>query len=66
MWSTIFKFRVFAARTIAPVLALTGYRFSQDYRQGKTLWHRAVYSICLTFTANIKADELAYFLTFKN
>lgn len=44
------------ARLIAPVLRLTGYRFSKRFRHGDTLWHRAVYAVVSTVEANLRAD----------
>ena len=37
---------------IAPVLKLTGFRFSKDYRWGTKRIHRAVYAIVNTTRAN--------------
>jgi hypothetical protein len=46
------------ALAISPVLALTGYRFSKDYRWGTTHYHRIVYAIINTPRANIAAYKL--------
>ena len=43
------------ANLIYPVLKITGFRFSKDYRWGVTAWHRAVYKYVNTIQANIKA-----------
>jgi hypothetical protein len=47
--------RTLAAFVIAPVLKLTGFRFSKDYRWGTTLRHRMVYALVDTVSANLKA-----------
>ena len=44
------------AKLLVPVLRWTGFRFSKDYRQGTTRFHRAVYAIVNTVGANIAAD----------
>jgi len=43
------------ATIIAPVLRLTGFRFSKDYRWGTTRYHRMVYAVINTVGANLKA-----------
>lgn len=43
------------AAVIAPVLKLTGFRFSKDYRWGTTRFHRVVYALCNTVGANLRA-----------
>ncbi len=40
------------AYLIAPVLMLTGFRFSKDYRRGTTRTYRIVYALVNTITAN--------------
>ena len=45
------------AKLIAPLLAITGFRFSKDYRQGKTKFHALVYRIVSTPEANACADK---------
>lgn len=45
------------AKMIAPVLRLTGFRFSKDYRWGTTAYHRVVYAIVSTPMANLMADR---------
>lgn len=47
--------RRFNATLLVPVLKLTGFRFSKDYRHGSTRFHRVVYSAVDTVYANIKA-----------
>ncbi len=49
--------RNIAAHLIAPVMRLTGFRFSKDYRWGKTFFHRAVYAMVSTVGANYLADS---------
>ena len=48
--------RTITATLIAPVLHLTGFRFSKDYRHETTRFHAAVYAVISTPIANIKAD----------
>lgn len=50
--------RTFTAAVISPVLAITGFRFSKDYRWGTTPFHRAVYAVVSTVAANYFADDL--------
>ncbi len=49
----------FIAHLIAPALAATGFRFSKDYRWGTTSFHRAVYGLVDTISANRSADRIA-------
>jgi hypothetical protein len=44
--------RDFTAALIVPVLKVTGFRFSKDYRWGTTKFHRAVYALTNTVAAN--------------
>jgi hypothetical protein len=44
------------AKLISPVLRVTGYRFSKDYRHGITWFHRIVYRCVDTVHANIQAE----------
>jgi len=44
--------RTATAYLIAPVLMLTGFRFSKDYRWGVSRFHRAVYAMVNTVAAN--------------
>lgn len=50
--------RTATAYLIAPALAVTGFRFSKDYRWGTTFWHRAVYACVNTIVANLSADVI--------
>lgn len=50
--------RTFTAAVISPILAITGFRFSKDYRWGTTPFHRAVYTVVSTVSANIFAENL--------
>lgn len=43
------------AALLTPVLKLTGFRFSKDYRWGVTRFHALVYFCVDTVGANIKA-----------
>jgi hypothetical protein len=45
------------ARLIAPVLRLSGFRFSKAYRNGETRFHRVVYSCVNVVAANIAAED---------
>ena len=47
--------RVFIGKIIAPVMKVTGFRFSKDYRWGTTLFHRVVYKLVDTIGANMAA-----------
>ena len=49
------KMRTFNAALIAPILRLTGFRFSKHYRWGTTRFHRIVYALVSTVEANILA-----------
>ena len=40
------------ARILAPVMKLTGFKFTKAYRHGDTLFHSIVYSIVDTVEAN--------------
>ena len=44
--------RITTAYAISPVLMLTGFRFSKDYRWGVSRFHRAVYAAVDTVAAN--------------
>lgn len=48
-------FRTVNAKILAPVLRLTGFRFSKDYRWGTSAKHRIVYALVDVVTANIQA-----------
>ena len=51
--------RRIAAHLITPILALTGFRFSKDYRHGTTFFKHLVYCFVDTVTANIDADKFS-------
>jgi len=44
--------RTINARLLSPILKLTGFRFSKDYRQCSTIRHRLVYMVVDTVKAN--------------
>ena len=44
--------RTFTAYLIATVLKITGFRFGKAYRHGASAYHRAVYALVNTVTAN--------------
>lgn len=44
------------ASLLAPILRLTGFRFSKDYRWGTTRWHAFVYRHVNTVSANLQAE----------
>lgn len=48
--------RTLAAKAITPILRLTGFRFSKDYRNGTTRKHRIVYALVDVVAANIAAE----------
>lgn len=47
--------RQITASIIVPLMKLTGFRFTKDYRHGATLFHRVVYFTVDTVGANHKA-----------
>ena len=49
------RLRMMNAAMVSPILRLTGYRFSKNFRRGVTRWHRAVYACVDTVQANIWA-----------
>ena len=49
--------RQFNALWLAPILRVTGFRFSKLYRWGATPAHRIVYMLVDTVKANIRADH---------
>lgn len=55
MENIYYNLRIATAYMIAPILRMTGFRFSKDYRHGATAFHRAVYAVISTPTANILA-----------
>jgi hypothetical protein len=48
--------RNFNARLLAPILRMTGYRFSKHFRWGTNFGHRITYRLVSTVMANIYAD----------
>ena len=44
---------------VAPIMAITGYRFGKEYRGGVTAWKRIVWAVCSTVTANYAADRIS-------
>ena len=40
---------------LVPVMKVTGFRFSKNYRWGTTLYHRIIYAMIDTVGANIRA-----------
>ncbi len=50
--------RYLLAQAISPILYVTGFRFSKAYRNGATVYHRAIYALVSTVAANIAADNL--------
>ena len=47
--------RTLTAIILAPIMKLTGFRFSKDYRRGTTAWHIFVYQYVDTVGANLRA-----------
>lgn len=45
------------AKLLVPVMKLSGFRFSKDYRWGVTPFHRAVYACLDVVSANLAADK---------
>lgn len=50
-----YKITKLMAYAVAPLLWLTGFRFSKDYRHGTTRFHRGVYACVDTVKANLIA-----------
>ena len=48
-------FRMMTAAMVSPILRLTGYRFSKNFRHGVTYGHRSVYAMVDTVHANLWA-----------
>jgi len=46
------------ATLLAPLLRISGYRFSKSYRWGTTPAHRLVYALVNTVRANNLADSM--------
>ena len=49
--------RCFNALWLAPIMRVTGFRFSTRFRHGETPAHRIVYILVNTVRANIRADK---------
>jgi len=47
--------RNITAMMIAPIMRVTGFRFSKDYRWGVNPYYRAVYRMVNTVEANLRA-----------
>jgi formylmethanofuran dehydrogenase subunit B len=47
--------RTITAVILAPIMKLTGFRFSKDYRRGTSRYHRTVYTLVDTVGANLRA-----------
>jgi hypothetical protein len=52
------KIRKAIAIAISPALAVTGFRFSKDYRWEVSKFHAAVYALVCTSSANWQAELL--------
>lgn len=52
------QLRKFNAWWLAPVMRITGFRFSKDYRWEMTLYHTVVYHLVDTVGANVRADRI--------
>jgi hypothetical protein len=44
--------RTLTAHLLAPFMKITGFRFSKSYRHGASTYHRAIYAMVNTVTAN--------------
>lgn len=53
--SMIQTLRTINGLILTPILKITGYRFSRDYRYGTTKLHRLVYALVDTVGANLRA-----------
>lgn len=49
--------RILTAKIIAPIMAMTGFRFSKSYRHEDTRYHAFIYAIVSTPIANSYADK---------
>ena len=58
METIYYNTRKATAYIASPILRITGFRFSKDYRHGKTAFHRIVYAIVSTPIANSLADGI--------
>jgi len=47
--------RKIVGKAIVPVMKVTGFRFSKNYRWGTSIYHRIVYTLVDTIGANIRA-----------
>ncbi len=54
------------AYILAPVMKRTGFRFSKDYRHGRTIAHRIAYRCVNTVRANLRAEGFATYPIGKN
>lgn len=54
--NTMDRIRKINAALLAPILRLTGFRFSKEYRWGTTRTQRIVYQLVETVEANLRAD----------
>jgi hypothetical protein len=50
--------RYLLAQAISPILYVTGFRFSKAYRNGASSYHRAIYAMISTVSANVSADNM--------
>lgn len=48
--------RTFTARSLAPVMRVTGFRFSKDYRNEVSRFHACVYAVVDVVGANMTAE----------
>jgi len=60
------RFRMLTAALIVPVLKVTGYRFSKNFRRGVTWRHWAVYCVIDTVHANFCAGMDDYIEHMRN
>ncbi len=58
METIYYNTRKVTAYIASPIMRITGFRFSKDYRHGKTFFHRIVYAIISTPIANSLADGI--------
>ena len=58
METIYYNTRKATAYIASPIMRITGFRFSTDYRHGKTAFHRIVYAIVSTPIANSIADGI--------
>ena len=60
------RFRMMTAAMVSPILRLTGYRFSKNFRRGVTWRHWAVYCVIDTVHANFCAGMDDYIEHMRN